>query len=185
MNERRSIKTRASEMTCEAIHRRLLLVVTVHAKPHGEVDITRRHGALRDVAVAGGAPDLGADMGRVIETDVRGRRISVHALPDKVLAALAHGGDLLNPRPIGGNRVVADHAGADTRQSGDGAGADRFVAVLRTGDLLAGVDVVRELEGLLRFGPPVEELGGGHAYRRTRGREHRTALSRQEWSRGR
>ena len=53
-----------------------------------------------DGAVARRALDLGADVRRVIEADVRLRRVVEHALPDEVLAAVAHRRDLLDARPI-------------------------------------------------------------------------------------
>src|SRR5688500_11445388 len=145
-------------MTSEAVNRRLVLVVTVHAEPHGQADGPPGNGALVDRTVAGGALDFLADVGCMIETHVGRRRVAVDALPDEVLTALAHRRELLDAGPVGGNRVVADHAGADTRQPRHRAGADRFVAVLGAGDLLAGVDVVRKLERLLRLGAPGEEL---------------------------
>ena len=78
-------------MAGQAIDRRLLLAVTVHAEAHRQVHVALRHGLLADVAVARRALDLGADVRRVVELHVRRRRDSRrHALPRQVDALLAH-----------------------------------------------------------------------------------------------
>ena len=91
-----------------------------------------------------------ADVRRVVELHVRRRRIAVDALPGEIDALLAHRGDQLDARPVGGDGVVADHAGAHARQPRHRPGGHAFVAVLGAGDLLADVDVVRELDRLHR-----------------------------------
>src|SRR5688500_4464480 len=128
-------------MTRQTIHGRLVLVVTVHAEAHGQVDVPLCNGALVNRTVAGGALDLFTDVGRVVETHVSRRRVAVDALPHEIIAPLAHCRELLDPGAVGGDGVVAHHAGADARQPGHRTGADRFVAVLGAGDLLTGVDV--------------------------------------------
>src|SRR5688572_5116183 len=100
------IEASASEMTRQTVDRCLPLVVAVHAEPHRQIDVSLRDRSSRDVAVTGGAVDVGADVRRVIEADVRRRRVAVDALPDEVLAALAHRRELADPRPVRGDGVV-------------------------------------------------------------------------------
>src|SRR5687768_14576170 len=78
MKERRSI---ASEVTGQAVDRGAVLVMTVHAEPHVQVDIALRHGLLGEIAVAGGALHLAADVRRVVELDVGLSDVTVYAAP--------------------------------------------------------------------------------------------------------
>src|SRR5215212_169556 len=167
-------------MTGEAVNGYLALFMTVHTEAHVEIDVAVRHRSLADIAVAGGALDLGANVRRVIEPHMRLRRVAVDALPDEILAARAHRGELEDARPIGGDGVVADHARAHARQPGDRARRHRFVAILGAADLLPDMDVVRELQRLLRGGTPAEKIAERRSGGRTSGREDGTALSRQQ-----
>src|SRR5688572_4892851 len=179
MNERRSI-TASLEMACEAINRRLALVMAVHTEPHVHIDVALGNGPLRDRTMTRRALDLRADVRRVIEADVRLGRVVEHAAPDEVLAAFAHRRELPDARPVGRDRVVADHARSDARQARDGTGRHRLMAVLGATDLFAGVHVVRELEWLIWL--PLlaaDEVLNSFAEGRARGREHAGALSGQ------
>src|ERR1700682_2684410 len=120
MKERRSISGGLSEVARRALVRRVLLAVTGHAESHVQVNVALGHGLVRDVAVTRRALDARADVRGVVEPHVRLRRITVHALPLKIEAFLLHRGDLLDERPIRGEHGVADHAGVDARQPGDG-----------------------------------------------------------------
>src|SRR5918995_854853 len=71
MKERLSISSDPClEVAGQAINGRLALVVAVDAEPHRVLDVSLRNRLLGDVAVTGGAVDLCADMGRVVELDV-------------------------------------------------------------------------------------------------------------------
>src|SRR5215217_6047252 len=119
-----------SVVTGQTVIRGVLLPMTVHAIAHVVIDIALRNRLVRDVAVAGRALDVGADVRRVIEPDVSGRREAVHPLPVQVEAFLLHLRDLLNPRLVGGNRRVTDQAGVDAGQARLRAFGDSLMAVL-------------------------------------------------------
>ena len=58
--------------------------MTVHAEAHVEIDVALGHRLVRDVAVTGRALDVGADVRRVVEADVRLAREAVDALPREI-----------------------------------------------------------------------------------------------------
>ncbi len=108
--------------------------------------------------MTGRAFDFRADMGRVIELHVRLWRVTKHALPGEIDSFLPHGCNLLDTRPVGGDRVVANHARPHARQSCDRPRCHGLVTVLGAGDLFADVDVVREFNRLDRVRPTVHEI---------------------------
>ena len=91
--------------------------MTVHAIPHIEVDIALRNRLVRDVAMARRAFDVGADVRRMIEPDVRALRITVDALPVQVDSLLGHLRNLLDARPVSRDGGMADEAGIDAGQA--------------------------------------------------------------------
>src|SRR4051812_35079136 len=103
-------------MAGQAVIGGVLFPMTVHAITHMEIDIALRNRLVRDVAVTGRALDVGADVWRVIEPDVRGRSVPVDALPVEIEPLLLHLRDLLDARLVGGNRRVADEAGVHAGQ---------------------------------------------------------------------
>src|SRR5215217_398525 len=107
-----------SVVTGQTVIRGVLLPMTVHAIAHVVIDIALRNRLVRDVAVAGRALDVGADVRRVIEPDMRGRRVAVDALPVEIDALLLHLRDLLDTRLIGRDRHMTDQAGVDAGQAG-------------------------------------------------------------------
>src|SRR3954469_21627467 len=133
-----------SEVAGQAVIRGVLLPMTVHAIPHIEVDIALRNRLVRDVAMTRRAFDVGADVRRVIEPDVRTGAVAVDTLPVEIHPLLRHLRDLLNPRLVGRDRGVADQAGVHAREAGLRALGDRLMAVLRAGEALLDVRVVRE-----------------------------------------
>src|SRR6185503_16386607 len=145
-------------MTGQTVSGRFLLTMTRDAEAHVQIDVALRDRLLPDVAVTGRAFDLRANVRRVVELHVRLRRVAIHALPGEIDSLFAHRGDLLDARPIGGDRVVADHAGPDARQPGDRTRRHAFVTVLGAGDLLGDVYVVGELDRLDRVGSAVHEI---------------------------
>src|SRR5688572_6164243 len=170
---------RVLEMTRQAIRGRVVLTVTRDAEAHVQIDIALRHRLLRDVSVTGRTLDFGANVRRVVELHVRLLRVAVHALPREIDPLIAHGGDLLDARPVGRDGVVADHARPDARQPRDRTSRHAFVAVLGAGDLLADVHVVRKLDRLDRVGPAVHEVVQRRAERWPRRREDIGALPGQ------
>src|SRR5438128_2471913 len=123
-------------MTREAVVRRLLLPMTRYAEAHVEIDVAPRDGLVRDVAVARRAVDVRADVRRVIEPDVRRLRVAVDALPVEVEALVLERRDRLDPRLVGRDRRVADHAGVHARQPGDRSLRDALMTVLGAADTL-------------------------------------------------
>src|SRR5258705_671580 len=186
MKERRSIGGDVSlEMAGQAVGRDLPFVVTVHAVPHRQLDVPLGDGLLADIAVTRRALDLRADVRRVIELDVGGRRVAVHALPRQIDALGAHRRDLFDPWSIDGDRVVADHAGPDARKTRDGTCRDAFMAVLGARDLFRDVHVVWKLDRLNRSGCPAQEVVDRRAHRGARRGEDPGGLPRQQGPRWR
>src|SRR5580765_7124954 len=135
-------------MTRETVVRRLLLAVTGDAVTHPQRHVALCDRLMRDITVTRRTFDVGADMRRVIELDVRALRVAVDALPREIDALVGHRRNLLNARLVGGNGCVADQTGVDARQPGLGALGYRFVTVLGAGEPLLDVDDVRELDRL-------------------------------------
>src|SRR3954465_6876718 len=106
-------------MTRQAVIRRVLRLMTVHAEPHRVIHRTFRDGLLREVAVAGRAIDAGADVRRVVEANVRFSGEAVDPLPRDFDALVSITGDLLDQRLVGRDLAVADHAGLDAGNAGD------------------------------------------------------------------
>src|SRR5258705_3674120 len=186
MNERRSIGGDVPlERAGQAVDRGLPRGVTVHAIAHGQFDVPPGDGLLPDIAVTRRALDLRADVRRVIELHVRGRRVAVHTLPRQVDPLRAHRRDLFDPRAIDGDRVVADHAGPDARKTRDRTCGDALMTVIRAGDLFRHVHVVRELDRLFGSGRPAQEVVDHRAHRGASGCEDPRSLPRQQRSRRR
>ena len=160
-------------VTGQTIVRCVLLLVTVHAEAHGEIDIPLGHGLLRDAAVTRRAFHLCPEVRRVIEPHVRRVRVAIDALPRNVDAGLLIVRYLLDERPIGRNRVVTDHARLHARQPGHRSLGDGLVAVVRAGETLFDVPLVRKRNRLDRRPADVEELARGLRHRRASGRERR------------
>src|SRR5262245_61165265 len=151
MKERRSIRNdrSTSEMTSQTVVRSLALAMTVHTKAHRHVHVSLR-GALRfNVAVAGRALDVRANVRRVIEPDVRLRGISEHSLPREVAPFFAHLGNLPDARVVRRDSAMTRHAGPHARESRDRSFGHRLVTVLGARDAAACVSEMRELERLL------------------------------------
>src|SRR5262245_15617822 len=104
--------------------------MTVHAKAHRHVDVSLSRALRCDVAVTGRALDVRSNVRRVIEADVRLRRIPEHALPGEVAPFFAHLSDPPDARVIRGNSAMTRHAGPHAREPRDGSFGHRLVAVL-------------------------------------------------------
>src|ERR1700686_1186088 len=150
-------------MACQALVRCLFALVAADAEPHLEIDVPLGDGLLTDVAVAGGAVDLGPDVWRVVEPDVRFRSVSVHTLPGDVDAPFLVVGHGLDERAVGGNRFVANHARLHTGKPGNRAFHPALMAVLGAHDLVGDVRLVRGRDGLPGGRPDVQEVVHGAA----------------------
>ena len=155
--------------------------MTVHAEAHRHIDISLRGALRRNVAVARRAFDLGSNVRRVIEPDVRLRRIPEHALPGEVAPLFAHLRDLPDARAVRRDGAMAGHAGPHARQSCDGPFGHRLVTVLGAGDFPARVNDVWELERLLDDNrmPAEEVIDCGSERRARRGEDFRRLSGEQ------
>src|SRR5262249_53573678 len=124
--------------------------MTGYAVAHAERDVSLGHRLMRDIAVAGRAFDVRANVRRVVEFHMRRLRVSVYPLPREIDALFRHRRDLLNARLVGRNRRVTDQAGIDARQACPRALRDALMAILETRQPFLDVDAVRELDRLYR-----------------------------------
>ena len=131
--------------------------MAIHAEAHRVLDGPLRDRLFCDVPVTGRAFDLRSDVRRMIELDVIFVGEPVDALPRQVDALVSHGRHLLDARPVGCDGVVADHAGPEARNARDRSLVHTFMAELAH-YALADVRVVRELDRLLRVGPPIQKI---------------------------
>src|SRR3954454_5082014 len=166
-------------MTGEAVVWRLLLSMAADAEAHVQIDVPLRDRLVRDVAVAGRALDVGADVRRVVEADVRLLRIAVDPLPLEIEAFVLKSGDLLDARLVGGNRRMAAHAGIHARQPGPRAARNAFMTALGAADALLEMDVVREFDRLARRRLDPEVIARGLVERVACLREERRRLLRR------
>ena len=84
--------------------------MAVDAKTHVQIDFAFSRCLFREVAVARGAVDAGANMRRMVEAHVRRLAVVVNADPGYVFPARLIGSYLLDLRAIGGDRLMAAHA---------------------------------------------------------------------------
>jgi hypothetical protein len=151
-------------MTGKAVVGRALLPVTVDTKTHGVIHDALRHRHLRDIAVTGDTFDLRADVRRMVETHVRLFVESVDALPRHVFIPFR----VIPQRLDAGIRwipeiLMAIHADVDAGNSGARALLDAKMAVGASDTDVGGMNLMREIDRLLRAGPDVEKVPGGVA----------------------
>src|SRR5947209_3752175 len=185
MNAQRSmaLMSRSSKVTRQTIVRGVLARMTIDAKAHAQIDNALGDRLPADVAVTGRALDAGADVGRVVEADVRLVRVAVHTLPRDVHTLALELGDLLDDGPVGGDRRVADQARLHARKTGDGTFGHALMTVLGARESLRDVHVVRKRDRLHGFRPHAEKVLDRRACRATRGCEHRRRLGLAAWRR--
>src|ERR1043165_7886239 len=97
----KGLRYTSSKMTREAIVRRVLLPMTVHAESHRVIDGALGDRLLPEIAVALRAVDLRADVRRVVELHVRFLREAIHTLPGNLDALLRIRRHLLDQGTIG------------------------------------------------------------------------------------
>ena len=147
MNWRRSILV----MARQAVVGRPLLLVAIDAKTHRVIDGALGNGHLHDITMTGGAPHLRPDMRRMIEPDVRFPDEPVNPLPRNVFSALGVITQRLDSR-IGSvaNVLMTTHADIDARNSRPSALAHPRVTGVAVDANIVGMDVMREIDRLLR-----------------------------------
>src|SRR5439155_19607529 len=105
-------------------------------------------GLPADISDAGRAPRCGPQMRGVVEPHVRLGAESVHALPLEVETAISQGGDLLDERAFGRDRVMTGQTVADAGQPGPGSSRSAGVAHLCAREAFLDMCAVRKGKGL-------------------------------------
>ena len=159
-------------MTRNAIYRRVLFPVTLHAKTHRVIDLTLGDRLRVHIAMAFGAVHSRSNVRRVIEFHVRGRLESVNALPRYVFAPCAVGRELFDLRFVGCDHLMARHAEIDARDSGVGTLIHTHMAV-RALHPIGQMHFVRIGDGLFGLRARAEELPNRVADGAMRRRENR------------
>jgi len=136
-----------------AINGNVSLLMATQAIAHIQIYDARRCGLLRHVAMAGRALHSRTNVRGVIEPDMSGCAIVVHALPRNVLALRQIVGNFLDLRPILGNDAVAGHAETDVGNAGDRPLGDSHVTRLAH-QAIREVRLVREGNRLHRLRSP-------------------------------
>ena len=144
-----SVARRRLKMARDALVWCAFGLVTAHAKRHCEVHRSLGNRLLPDIPVTRRTLDVGSNVRRVIEANMRQRTVAVDTLPGEILAALLIGRELLDERRVHRNRPVAEHAGVDTREARHRTFGCALVTVICAAQARFCVHVMRELEGLL------------------------------------
>ena len=143
--------------------------MALDAKTHRVIDNSLRHGHVGNIAMTSGALDFGANMGGMIELNVRLLHPPVDALPRNVFAFFLILKDL---HSFGGGcrfvRVVTRYACRNAGDVCDRTFVDAVVAVLAIAFQARLMDVngVRPRDRLLGLGPDSKEMPEGLGYRR-------------------
>jgi hypothetical protein len=158
------------EMACHAIHRDIVLPVTLNAEAHVQIDGANGHRLLRQVTMTLSTGNARANVRGVIELHVRGRFKSVDALPRHVFSIVEVGGKFLDLGLAGRDYAMTVHAEIRAGDAGVGPLVDSYVAI---GALhaIGNVDLMGELDRLNRFRTIAEELFHRFPYRAVSGGE--------------
>ena len=161
-------------MAGQAVVGRALLLMTIDAKTHSVVHDTLSDRHLRQIAVAGRAFHLRADMRRMIETDVRFLVKAIDPLPGHIFVPLGMVTERLDTRI----RLISDifmtgHADIDAGNPGASAFFHALMAVRASDADIGRMNFVRKIDRLLWPGPDVQEMPGGIAETGVRRREGR------------
>ena len=148
-------------VTGHAVVRCLLLLVALDAKTHRVNDNFLRYSHVRNISMTRGTLDFGANMGGMIELNVRLLHPSVDALPRNVFAFFLILKDLHSFR--GGSRfirVVTRYACRNAGNVCDGTFVDAIVAVIALTFQARLVDVngMGVRDRLLGLGPDSKEM---------------------------
>src|SRR5262245_11405438 len=117
--------------------------MAVNAETHVEIDVAPGYRLVSHVTVAGRAIDVGADVGSVIEPDVRFPGVPVDPLPLEIEALCFKRRDLFDQWTIRGDRLVTDHASSHARKPGYGSCRYAFMAVFGARHFLFDVGRMR------------------------------------------
>lgn len=96
-------------MTCRAINGRFLLLVTIDAIAHGQINGADGNRLLPHIAVAGSAGYVRPNVRGVIEFYMGGRAEIIHALPGNIFAAGHVCSYLLDFRSVRSDHLVTSH----------------------------------------------------------------------------
>jgi hypothetical protein len=149
-------------MARQAVVRCALLLVTTDAEAHRVIDHPFRHSHRCEIAMAHGTIHAGADMRRMIESNMRFFHEPIHALPGQLFPALCMIAQRLNSRVIRVTKFfMTRHAKADARNAGPRTAVHAGVTLVAfDSDLIELVNLVREVDRLLRFGSDAQEMFG-------------------------
>ena len=160
-------------MTRQAFVRDTPLLMTIDAEAHAVIDHPFRHRHRSQVAVARGAINSGSSVRSVIEPYVGFFEESVHTLPGQIFAAVRGGAQHLNSRVFRiAEGFMTSHAEVHARQAGARPAHNAGMALVAfDSDLVGVMNIVGELDRLLRFGSDVEKVFGGVSVAGMRRRE--------------
>jgi hypothetical protein len=112
-----------------AVDRNPALLVAIQAVAHLKIHHPDGDGLLRHVSMADLAVYASANMGSMIEADVRRGHVIIDALPGDVFTAREHRRHFLNLRLLFGDDLVASHTDLDVGDTRVRPGIDANVAV--------------------------------------------------------
>lgn len=138
--------------------------MAIQAVAHLKIDHPDGDGLLRHVSMADLAVYAGANMGGMIEADVRRRNIVIDALPGDVFTAREHRRHFSNLRLVFGDDLVASHADLDVGDTRVRPGIDANVAV-QTLESVSQVHFVSVGDRLDGARPAVEVVAQGTEHR--------------------
>ena len=160
-------------MTDETVVRCLFRLVTLDAKAHRVIDNSFGHGHGCDVAMACGAVDLGANVRRMVETNVRLVEKPVNTLPGQILSSFCIVPDHDNPRVIRVADIgVAADADIHARNSGNRAFGYSHMAIRTTDGNVFRMNLVGKIQRLHRLRADAEKMFGGFRESRMRRSEN-------------
>ncbi len=162
---RACIRSRFSVMASPAIIGYFSFLMTVDAKTHRVVHNTFRNAHLRHVAVAHGALHLGADMWRMVESDMRFIVPPIDSLPRYVFAAIMVRRNLLDLLVVAQRVDMAAPARSDVGYTGLRTPCNRNMTVGAIQLNVFNVPFVIEGNRLVRMGTYPKEMLYCLAYR--------------------
>ena len=168
-----------SEVTGDAVDRRLLLLVTCDTETHRVIDNAFCVSHTPDIAVAFGAGYRSCKMRSMIEADVRLIVPAIDALPGNFFSAIEICRDLLHRRLVFRDGLVTSHAPLDAGNSGARAGERSGVAIQALHLCLLNVRFVIVGNGLYRFRPQSKEVTDSKRYAGVRRSEDARCTNRR------
>ena len=165
-------------MTRQAVVGRPLLLVAINAKAHRVIDHALRNRHLHQITVTSRTLHLRPDMRRVIESHVSLSDESVDTLPGKVFSTFRMIAQRLDSRITRvPNILMTAHADIDARNSRSRPLAHAGMAGITIDADIIGMDLMREIDRLLRLGLDVQEISGRISESRMRSSKYRRTPS--------